>query len=42
VDVQRAFPDVLGADRDAFLEWAGGSGAREHGIPEPFRARAAL
>lgn len=35
-DVQRAFPDPLGADRKAFLAWATRYGAREHGIPEVF------
>ncbi|HEX9941024.1 MAG TPA: hypothetical protein VGG03_03330 [Thermoanaerobaculia bacterium] len=35
-DVERAFPDLLGADRDGFLAWTASSGAREHGIPEPF------
>ena len=34
-DVQRAFPDHLGADREAFREWARGFGAAEHGIPGP-------
>lgn len=34
-DVQRAFPDHLGADREAFREWARGFGAVEHGIPGP-------
>jgi hypothetical protein len=32
-DVQQAFPDPLGTDRTAFLEWTRSSGAREHGIP---------
>jgi hypothetical protein len=35
-DVERAFPDLLGADRDAFLAWTASSGAREHAIPERF------
>ncbi len=33
-DVQRAFPDLLGADRRRFLRWARNHGAREHGVPE--------
>jgi hypothetical protein len=35
-DLQSAFPDLLGADRDAFLNWTIQSGAREHGVPGPF------
>lgn len=35
-DVQAAFPDYRGTHRDAFLEWARTSGAREHGIGKEF------
>ncbi len=38
-DVQRAYPDALGADRPGFLAWTHSSGAREHGIPNPFLPR---
>jgi hypothetical protein len=31
-DLQRAFPDVLGADRGAFLDWTVCHGTREHHI----------
>jgi hypothetical protein len=31
-DVQRAFPDHLGADREAFRSWALRFGAAEHGV----------
>lgn len=33
-DVQLAFPDPAGADREKFLAWAANSGAREHSISE--------
>lgn len=36
-DVQRAFPDILGADRDAFLDWTVRHGAGEYGIPDALR-----
>lgn len=32
-DVQRAFPDPLGADRIRFLAWTRTQGAREHDVP---------
>jgi hypothetical protein len=35
-DVQRAFPDVSGLHRHAFLEWIVRSGLREHSIAESF------
>lgn len=37
-DVQAAFPDLLGRDRAAFLDWAAAYGAHEHAIPDAFRA----
>jgi hypothetical protein len=33
-DLGRAFPDVFGADRQAFAGWFATSGAREHQLPE--------
>jgi hypothetical protein len=33
-DVRQAFPDLPGADRDAFLAWTASSGLAEHGVPE--------
>jgi Methyltransferase domain len=36
-DLQRAFPDVLGGDREAFLKWTHRTGWRDHSIPEPLR-----
>jgi hypothetical protein len=38
-DVRGAFPDVLGVDRRAFLDWVGVHGAEEYGVP-PELARA--
>jgi hypothetical protein len=35
-DLQRAFPDVLGADGDAFRAWIAVSGVKEHGIADAF------
>jgi hypothetical protein len=35
-DVQRAFPDVFGADCAGFVAWTASSGIREHGIPDAF------
>jgi hypothetical protein len=35
-DLQRAFPDPEGADREAFLRWTASSGLREHGIDPAF------
>jgi hypothetical protein len=35
-DLQRAFPDVQGADREAFLNWAAQSGIREHEVSDHF------
>lgn len=35
-DVQQAFPNIEGADRESFLAWARNSGAKEHGIPDVF------
>jgi len=40
-DLQRAFPDVLGADRDAFLAWTASSGIGEHQLSEHFLVPAA-
>ncbi len=37
LDVRRAFPDPLGRDCAAFLDWTVRSGAAEHGIPDAFR-----
>ena len=37
-DLKIAFPDVLGADRDAFLNWTGQSGVHEHRISDRFLA----
>jgi len=36
VDLQRAFPDVLGADGDAFRAWIGVSGVKEHNVADAF------
>jgi hypothetical protein len=36
VDLQRAFPDVFGADEDAFRAWIGVSGVKEHGVADAF------
>ena len=33
-DLQRAFPDHRGADRDRFLDWTAASGTGEHGVEE--------
>jgi hypothetical protein len=33
-DLQQAFPDLLGADRQAFLAWTAHHGRREHDIPD--------
>lgn len=35
-DLQRAFPDILGADRNAFLDWTAQSGVREHAVSDRF------
>jgi hypothetical protein len=35
-DVQSAFPNYLGSDSEAFLDWTVRSGIREHAIPEQF------
>ena len=35
-DLQRAFPDVFGADRDAFRAWIAVSGVKEHGVADAF------
>jgi hypothetical protein len=35
-DLQNAFPDWAGADRDAFLAWTVQSGLREHDVPACF------
>jgi hypothetical protein len=37
-DLMRAFPDVLGADRDAFLQWTRRFGIDEHSISDRFLA----
>jgi hypothetical protein len=37
-DLQSAFPDPFGADREAFLGWTAASGTGEHGIDERFLA----
>ena len=34
-DLREAFPDPLGADRDAFADWIAREGAREHGVAVP-------
>ena len=39
-DVQKAFPDVPGADEAHFLAWTVTSGLREHDIPDAFVTRA--
>lgn len=31
-DLRRAFPDLAGSDREAFLAWTASSGLREHGV----------
>lgn len=36
-DLQRAFPDPFGTDRDAFLTWTADSGIREHAVSDRFR-----
>ncbi len=36
-DVREVYPDPMGVDRKAFLEWTKSSGAEEHGIPEELR-----
>ena len=36
-DLQGAFPDLAGADREAFLAWATQSGRREHDVSDHFR-----
>ena len=38
-DLREAFPDPLGADRDAFAAWIAREGAREHGVAAPARRR---
>jgi hypothetical protein len=38
-DLSNAFPDPLGADRDAFAAWIVREGAREHGVEAPTRHR---
>jgi hypothetical protein len=35
-DLQRAFPDVFGADREAFRAWIGVSGVKEHDVADAF------
>jgi hypothetical protein len=35
-DLQLAFPDVFGSDRQAFLAWTASSGMREHGMSSEF------
>ncbi len=35
-DLQEAFPDPLGADHDAFLDWTRASGASEHDVDPAF------
>lgn len=37
-EVQRTFPDIQGAHREAFLRWTVDSGLREHDIPDRFAA----
>jgi glycosyltransferase involved in cell wall biosynthesis len=46
-DVQRAFPDIFGADRQAFLAWVHSNGRKEFSVhealcPEPVSAPAAV
>lgn len=36
LDLQRAFPDVFGADHDAFREWVDVSGFKEHHVADAF------
>lgn len=38
-DVQNAFPEPFGADRERFVDWTLHSGAREHDIPEALLPR---
>lgn len=33
-DLQAAFPDIHGRDREAYLEWTRRAGAADHGVPE--------
>jgi hypothetical protein len=35
-DLQNAFPDIDGVDRDTFLDWTIACGLREHDIPDAF------
>jgi hypothetical protein len=35
-DLQSAFPDLSGADREAFLAWTAQSGIREHDVSNRF------
>ncbi len=35
-DVQRAYPDIFGAQRIAFLQWVSNSGPKDHGIDRRF------
>lgn len=37
-DLQTAFPDPLGADREAFARWTFSSGEREHSVAAAFRS----
>jgi hypothetical protein len=37
VDVQRAYPDVFGGGRHAFLAWTGTSGTSEYALSDTFR-----
>ena len=38
-DVRQVFPDLLGKDREAYLNWTVQFGAKENGISEEFLAR---
>src|SRR4051794_2763135 len=38
-DLHEAFPDPLGADREAFAAWIAREGRREHAVGEPSRRR---
>jgi hypothetical protein len=35
-DLKLAFPDIVGADHDAYLSWMARDGIRDHAIPEVF------
>jgi glycosyltransferase involved in cell wall biosynthesis len=39
-DLQKAFPDILGRDHEAFLEWVTNHAPKEHGCPPTLTERA--